>query len=54
MKHKVTLSDEELKALLGRLVPIAPSEYDLKTYAILRNLTGRFERLLPIGHAFRG
>ena len=49
MKHRVTLSDEELKALLDRLVPISPANYDLKTYAILRNLTGRFERILQKG-----
>ena len=45
-KHQVTLTDEELKALSDRLVPIAPIDYDLQTYAILRNLYGRFQRLL--------
>ncbi|MBA7699850.1 hypothetical protein ES703_108553 [subsurface metagenome] len=44
--HRVALSDDELKALLGRLVPITPVDYDIKTFAILRNLYGRFERLL--------
>lgn len=44
--HKVSLSDDELKAMLLRLVPIRPFDYDLKTFAILRNLTGRFSRLL--------
>ena len=45
-KHQVTLSDEELKALKDRLVPISPIDYDLKAYAILRNLYGRFEHIL--------
>jgi len=48
-KHQVTLSDEELKALSDRLVPISPIDYDLKTYAILRNLYGRFEHILLAG-----
>ena len=42
MKHRVTLTDEELEALSGRLVPITPTDYDLKTYALLRSLYGRF------------
>lgn len=46
IKHKVTLTNKELEALQGRLIPIAPTDYDLETYAILRNLYGRFERLL--------
>lgn len=46
MKHRVTLSDDELKALIIRLVPISPSDYDLKTFSTLRNLYGRFGRLL--------
>jgi len=46
MKHRVTLTDEELKALCDELVPITPNDYDLKTYAILRGLYGRFTWLL--------
>lgn len=45
-KHRVILSDEELKALSDRLVPIRPMDYDLRTFAILRDLYGRFQRLL--------
>ena len=44
-KHRVTLSDDELVALRDRLVPIAPADYDLHTYSILRDLYGRFCRL---------
>ena len=46
MKHRVTLTDEELQALADRLVPITPSDYDLKTFSILRSLYGRFTWLL--------
>ncbi|MBA7570669.1 hypothetical protein ES708_12422 [subsurface metagenome] len=46
MKHRVTLTDEELQALADRLVPISPSDYDLKTFSILRSLYGRFTWLL--------
>ena len=46
MKHRVTLTDEELQALADRLVPIIPADYDLKTFALLRGLYGRFTWLL--------
>ncbi len=46
MTHRVTLTDEELKALADRLVPIKPIDYDLKTFSILRSLYGRFTWLL--------
>lgn len=45
-KHRVTLTDDELRALMGRLVPITPNDYDLETYATLRGLYGRFEGIL--------
>ncbi len=46
MKHRVTLTDEELEALCLRLVPLTPAEFDLKTFALLRELYGRFTWLL--------
>jgi len=49
--HRVTLTDEELQALADRLVPIRPIDYDLPTYAILRDLYGRFTHLLAQSEA---
>jgi hypothetical protein len=46
MKHRITLSDEELTALCLRLVPLRPVEFDLKTFSILRHLYGRFTTVL--------
>lgn len=45
-KHTLTFTEEEIKALMDRLVPISPVEYDLQTYSCLRNLYGRFSRIL--------
>lgn len=45
-KYRLTFTFEELKALSNSLVHIAPSEYDLHTYCLLRELHGRFEHLL--------
>ncbi|MBA7580031.1 hypothetical protein ES708_21917 [subsurface metagenome] len=49
MKHKVTLSDEELKALILRVEVLSPMEFDLETFSILRNLYARFQRILSKG-----
>lgn len=43
--HTLRLSDEEIEALKNRLVPIAPIDYDLETYALLRELYGRLEHI---------
>lgn len=45
-KHAIMLTEEELRALADRLVPIRPLDYDTHTFAILRNLYGRFTRIL--------
>ncbi|MBA7569802.1 hypothetical protein ES708_11543 [subsurface metagenome] len=45
-KHRITLTEEELEALRDRLVPVSPLDYDLHTYAILRDLYGRFDHIL--------
>ena len=44
-KHTIRLTDKEVAALKDRLVPICPADYDLETYAILRDLYGRLEHL---------
>ena len=43
IKHRLTLSGEEIALLRDRLVPIAPIDYDLHSYAKLRGLYGRFD-----------
>ena len=45
-KYRLSLTVEELIALRDRLVPIVPIDYDLHTYAILRDLHGRIDRLI--------
>ena len=46
MKHRITLTTEEITALRDRLVPISAYDYDLHTFAILRNLYGRLDHIL--------
>lgn len=43
--HRIKLTGEDVALLKDRLVPIAPSDYDLHDYAILRHLYGRFCQL---------
>ena len=45
-KHKVALSDRELRLLADRLVPISPLDYNLEDCSTLRDLYGRFEHLI--------
>lgn len=45
-KHTLRFTTEELIALRDRLVPISAMEYDLHTYAILRDLYGRFDTII--------
>lgn len=40
-KYRLTLTDEELRALEERLAVVNPNEYDLHTLDTLRNLYGR-------------
>ena len=46
MKHRLTFTDEEIKVMADRLEYVKPMDYDLHTYAILRNLYGRFSSIL--------
>lgn len=41
--YHLTLTIEEVRALKTRLIPISPAEYDIETYALLRNLYGRLD-----------
>ncbi|MBA7573985.1 hypothetical protein ES708_15786 [subsurface metagenome] len=43
IKHRMTLTGEEIALLRDRLVPIAPIDYDLNSFSILRNLYGRLD-----------
>jgi len=45
-KITLRLTPEEAIALRDRLVPISPLKYDLSTYAILRDLYGRIDRII--------
>lgn len=45
MKHKLTLSDEELDVLEERLTYVKPVDYTLENYALLRGLYGRIVHL---------
>ncbi len=38
IKHRISLTGEQIALLRDRLVPIAPIDYDLPSYAILRGL----------------
>jgi len=42
VKHRITLSDEEIAIIETRIEKVTPVDYDLHTYALLRNLYGRF------------
>ena len=44
--YRLSLSLEELEALANRLVPISPSEYDLHSFSLLRDLYGRITHLI--------
>lgn len=41
MKHRLTLTVEELAILEERLAYVKPVDYDLRSFALLRGLYGR-------------
>lgn len=42
VKYRYAFTIEELRVMRDRLIPVSPMDYDLKTYAIIRDLYGRF------------
>jgi len=45
-KHHIALTGQDIALLRDRLVPISPMHYNLAEFAILRDLYGRFDRIV--------
>ena len=52
IKHRITLTGEEVALLRDRLVPISPLDYDLRSFSLLRNLYGRLDRITVLSQPY--